>query len=80
MSKPRLTADHQKDALDNALRSFNFPEKYFIYKVNKGKDALFAIGVKLEHGGFDTKTSYLSYTELNHFLMGHQAKTINLFN
>lgn len=79
MPKPRLTTDQQKEALENALRSFNFPEKYIIVKSDGRMGKLFAIGVKLEHGVVDTKTSYLSYTELNHFLMGHQAKSINLF-
>lgn len=80
MSKPRLTTDQMKQALENALRSFNFPEKYIIVKSDGRMGKLFAIGYMLEHGGLQVKTTYLTYTELNHFLMGYQAKTINLFN
>jgi hypothetical protein len=79
-TKPRLTTDQMKQALENSLRFFNFLEKYIIVKSDGRMGKLFAIGYMIENGGLVVKTSYLFYAELNHFLMGYQAKSINLFN
>jgi len=66
-----MTAAQKKEALSNALISFKFPKKYFIYGANKGKDAVFTIATMLENGAMDTKTGFMGYNELNHYLKGY---------
>jgi len=67
----RLTAAQKKEALENALRHYQFAPKYSIYSVNKGKDAIFAIAEKIAHGGMNTLTRFMTYDEMNAYLFGY---------
>ncbi len=68
----------KKEALDNALRSYNFNEKYFIlpYGQHTGKNTnyhIYCIASKNSIGGIDTHTKFYSYTEMNSFLRGYMT-------
>jgi len=73
-------------SLNNALRHYNFHEKYVIVTSNdndKRKAIRFAIGEKLkgltDEGWTQTKTQYMSYEEMNAFIRGYDlAKTLPL--
>lgn len=73
-------------SLNNALRHYNFHEKYVIVTSNdndRRKAEKFAIGEKLEgltdKGWTRTKTQYMNYEEMNAFLRGYDlAKTLPL--
>ena len=73
-------------SLNNALRHYNFHEKYVIVTSNdndRRKAEKFAIGEKLEgltdKGWTRTKTQYMNYEEMNAFLLGYDlAKTLPL--
>ena len=73
-------------SLNNALRSYNFHERYIIVTSNdndRRKADKFAIGEKLEgltnEGWTRTKTQYMNYEEMNAFLRGYDlAKTLPL--
>lgn len=73
-------------SLNNALRYYNFHEKYVIVTSNdndRRKAEKFAIGEKLEgltdEGWTQTKTQYMNYEEMNAFLRGYDlAKTLPL--
>ena len=75
----RLTAAQKKEGLENALRYYKFNPKYSIYGVNKGKDALFAIAEKIEHGGMNTLTKFMNYDEMNAYLFGYNDAQQNKF-
>ena len=63
----RLSQEQKKQCLENALRHFDIPSKYFIHTMNKGKNSIFAIVTE----GINSKTGYMSYDEMNAFIMGY---------
>ena len=65
----KLTLEQQKEALNNALRSFNFDSKYKIVV----SAPLFCIGSKNQAGGLNTHTRFMSYENMNAFLMGYNT-------
>ena len=67
----RLTAVEKKEALENALRSFGFDEKYCIQQADGRIGQKFAIAEKNENGGISTYTDYKTFEELNNYLMGY---------
>jgi len=66
----RMTDQQKVEALNNALTSFNFPSKYFIYKANKGRDILFTLAHRID-GAVKTHTRFMNYDEMNCFLVGY---------
>lgn len=67
--KNKISIQQKIDALDNALRSFNFNEQYFIVADGYGK--VFAIASNREIGGLNTHVGYMSYDNLNSYLRGY---------
>ena len=67
----RLTITQKKEALDNALRSFKFPEKYFIRKSDSRIGQKFAITTFDEPGSLNTHSNFMTYDEMNCFLRGY---------
>ena len=72
----KLTYTQQKEALTNSLKSFNIPEKYFIQKSDARLGKKFAIAHNTESGGLQVCTNFMTYEEMNCFLMGY-SKAIN---
>ena len=76
----------KNQSLNNALRHYNFHEKYVIVTSNdndRRKAEKFAIGETLEgltdKGWTRTTTQYMNYEEMNAFLRGYDlAKTLPL--
>jgi hypothetical protein len=69
----KLTIEQQIEALNNALRSFNFEKKYFIFQEpNKPKPSKFAIAYPSELGGVNTCTRFMTYSEMNAYLFGYK--------
>ncbi len=71
----KLTYTQQKEALTNALKSFNIPEKYFIQKSDARLGKKFAIATD-DH---NTHTNFMTYEEMNCFLMGYNKATTKPF-
>lgn len=72
-----LTTESKTAALNNALRSFDIPEKYFIHSANTGRNSKFAIASKSELGGINTHSAFMSYEELNMYLSGYNRRIKN---
>ena len=68
-----LSEIEKQNALENAMKAFNFPKKYFIYRVNAGSNVKFCIATKNEIGGMDTHSAFKTYDEMNQYLMGWNA-------
>lgn len=67
-----MTTEQKKEALENLLKnSGNFPDKYSIHAMNKGRNAKFIIVSKNHLGGIDTHTKAMNYDEMNGYLFGH---------
>jgi len=71
----KLTLDQQREALNNALKSFNFPEKYFIHLTAPK----FVIATSNKNGGINTHSSFMSYEQMNYFLVGYNLALIKPF-
>lgn len=70
--KTRLTVAQKIEALNNALKSLQFPEKYFIEPSDSRVGVNFAIVSKMEEGtGIRTHTNYMTYEDLNAFMVGY---------
>lgn len=80
----KLKHYEQEAALNNALRSFGFPEKYFVFPHNyldgKTTKHKFSISSKNEIGGLVTHTAFMHYEEMNCFLIGYRRGVHNFFN
>ena len=70
----KFTLDQQREALNNALKSFNFPEKYFIHLTAPK----FVIATR-ENGGIKTHSSFMDYEQMNYFLVGYNLALIKPF-
>lgn len=70
----KLTIEQQQEALNNALRTFNFDEKYFMFPFNHGipMKAKFSIAYKGEGGAINTCTRFMNYEEMNCYLLGYK--------
>lgn len=70
----KLTIEQQIEALNNALRTFNFEEKYFVYTFHKGvpMKAKFTIAYKGEGGVVNPCTRFMKYEEMNAYLLGYK--------
>lgn len=75
----RMTFQQKKEALQNALYHYNFPAKYFVEGADARMGARFAIHSKLESGGMQCHTNFMTYEEFNAWLFGHAAGRINQF-
>ena len=69
----RLSKQKEIEALQNALKHYNFDEKYFILPNDGRLPTKYAIAVKLEHGGIECETNYMTYEAFNAFLFGYDA-------
>jgi hypothetical protein len=76
----RLSQSQKKEALENALKHFNIPSRYFINTVNKGNNAKFAIVTTGDTGGICTKTAFMSYDEMNAFILGYARASMKLLS
>jgi hypothetical protein len=72
----RLTIEQKKEYLSNALKSYDFNEKYFIETSDRRLGHRFAIASKTSHGGIQTHTNYMDYEQMNCYLFGY-IKSIN---
>lgn len=68
---PKLTFNNKKEALQNALRSFGFSEKYFIQNADARLGHKFAIATKTETGGINIHSNFMTYDEMNCYLFGY---------
>lgn len=66
-----MNTEEKTKALNNALKSYGFNEKYFTQSANKGRNVKFAIASKNELGGINTYTIFFTYEEFNSFLKGY---------
>lgn len=67
----KLNNEQQREALENALKYYSFPEKYFIHYMMMGGKIKHAIVSKNDIGGYENKTKYMPYEEMNAFLDGY---------
>lgn len=68
-----MTFNQKKEALQNSLISFRFPDKYFIQNADGRLGHKFAIASNTENGGVMVHTNYMNYDEMNCFFMGYNA-------
>jgi len=66
----KLTREQKTQALNNALRSFNFDKKYFIHADNRKH--IFCIVSTNRLGGRDIHSNLFTYEEMNGYLMGYR--------
>jgi hypothetical protein len=69
----KLSETEKVNTLENSMKSFKFPKKYFIYRVNAGANIKFCIASKNEVGGIHTHSGFKTYDEMNQYLMGWNA-------
>jgi len=74
-----MTFQAKKEALQNALVSFNFPKKYFIQNADGRMGHKFTLASNTENGGIDTHSNYLTYDEFNSYLKGWYDAKMNKF-
>ena len=67
----RLTVDQKVEALTNALRNLWLPAEYLIVTADRRCGHKFAIAVPSLTGGINVKTGYMSYEEMNAFILGY---------
>ena len=72
-----LTPTQKIEALNNGLKSFKLPEQYFIHPANGGGKMKFAIAQKSYLGGINCQTAFMTYEEMNCFLMGYNRAQIS---
>ena len=71
------TTNTQKENLNNALRHYNFNEKYFIQTSDKRLGKKYAIVSKTDNGGLIAHTNYMDYEQMNCYLFGYQKALTN---
>ncbi len=67
----RLSVTQKKQALENALRSFKFPKKYFMQQSDARLGQKFAVASNGSSGSLNVHTNFMTYDEMNCFLMGY---------
>ena len=67
----KLTVIQKNEALDNAMRSFKFPEKYFICPAAVFREIKFAIASFGEIGDVNIHSIFMTYDEMNCYLKGY---------
>lgn len=67
----RLTITQKKEALNNALRSFMFPEKYFIWPSDARLGQRFSIATGGMYSGINIHSNFMTYNEMNCYLFGY---------
>jgi hypothetical protein len=72
-----LTHIQKKEALDNALKHFGFPAKYFIYIAGVGKKAQFGIAHEGTHKFAHIAVNCMTYEEMNAYIRGYQRALTN---
>lgn len=72
-----MTIAEKRDALNNSLRTFNFPDKFFIVQSDRRTGLRFAIASNTEIGGIQLHSGYYTYEEMNSFLMGYNTALTN---
>jgi len=65
----RLTIEQKIEALTNFLKVVIENKQLFIYSVNLGENAKFAVTEKLEVG-INTKSRFMTYEEMNCYFSG----------
>ncbi len=76
----RMTLIEKKEALQNALKSYKFPERYCIEIADKRIGQKFAISYKGQHGSLNVVTNFMTYDEFNAYLFGYIAGMERKFN
>lgn len=76
-----MLLEKQVEALNNALRYYEFPEKFFIHPMDERKNAVFGICTRNEIGGIqEVNHRFMPYMEMNAFISGYNlARTKPLF-
>ena len=72
----KLTVSQKAEALTNALKNLRFSAKYSIVTADKRCGHKFAIAVSNVAGGINVKTGYMSYEEMNAFILGYYRRSI----
>lgn len=72
-----MNTEQKKQALENSLKHFDFPKKYFIHPMNKGRNSKFIISSKNETGGIESHSKAMNYDEMNGFIAGYVAALKN---
>ena len=75
----KLSIVSKHEALTNALDSCGIHPKYFIVYGDGRLGRKFAIATNTEKGGIQTHTNYMTYEEMNAFLMGYNTAQTNPF-
>lgn len=75
----KLSISQKTEALNNSLASFKFPQKYFISLADARLGQRFAISEKTENGGLSIHSNYMTYDEMNCYLMGYEAGRNNRY-
>ena len=71
-----MNTEKKKQALENHLKYCDFPAKYFIHAINKGRNSKFIISSKNEIGGLETHSKAMNYDEMNGYIFGYVAALI----
>lgn len=72
-----LSFTQKKEALNNALVHYSIPSKYFVHMVTGGSNVKFALATSTELGGIFCHSSFMTYDEMNCYLMGYNRAFTN---
>lgn len=66
-----MSTMNKMDALNNALRSFNFNEKYYIISDGMTGNTFAIVSLANKEGGVSVHSNYMSYDLMNAYLRGY---------
>lgn len=66
-----MTTQNKIEALNNAMKYYKFPKKFFVVISDGRIGNKFAIGSNTDNGGLDVHSNYMSYDEFNAYLFGY---------
>lgn len=75
-----MSVSEMKEYLNNGMRCYNIPEKYFVVLADKRMGKTFAIASSGERGEIYIHSQYMTYDEFNTYLFGYGAALENKFN
>lgn len=67
-----MTIAQKLAELERLLRLFEFPTNIYIYKMNKGKNTVFALASN-DVGVLDIKSTFMCYDAMTFYLKGYNA-------
>lgn len=75
-----MTISAKQETLQNSLRTFNFPAKYFIQIADRRIGHKFALASNTDNGGLNVHSSFMTYDEFNCYLRGYYDAKMKKYN